>query len=334
MKGRNLKVIKCCKRKVKSVNKSLKDAPKNIIPIKIKEIQKNDSINKKQKNKGIILQLLNDINNTEKIIKKQNTKLIQNEIFKNRHNNEINFEKRLNSKSKVKISNKSKSKSKSKNKSKNENGTNMKTLQIYKNPNSICYRNNSKKTIEKIAKPNLLTKQNRKINIITLNVKRNTYKKENQNEEQYKEIIKYTDNFYKDNKKLSIKSIDIPTNTNSDIVSKSSSLFINYKLGGETNDMDEFEKFSIKQIIFNDKSLNNVNENKLKEREIFNNSLNSNNFYSKQNKENNKINNCETFVLNKSVNNNNSYLLKTKKIFLKKCFKIENENHVNKIRKL
>ena len=325
MKGRNLKIIKCCKRKVKSVNKSKKDT--NIIPIKSKEIHKNDSINKKQKNNRIILELLNDINNTEKRIRQQNIKLIQNEFFKNRHYNENKCEKRLNSKSKAKINN---NKSKSKSKSKNE--IIMKTLQKNVNKNSICYRNNSKRTLDKISKPNILTKQNSKKNIITLNVKRNTYKKDNQNKEQFKEIIKYTDNFYKDNKKLSIKSIDIPTNTNSGITSMNSSLFINYKLGGESNDIDDFEQNSINQIFFNDKSLNNEKEINLKEREIFYNSLNDNHFYSVQNKEIIKINNSETIILNKSLNNNNNiYLLKPKKIFFKKC--LENEKNVNKIRK-
>lgn len=120
-------------------------------------------------------------------------------------------------------------------------------------------RTNSKKNNKTNSNNASLKKE--KVNIIKLpvrkcldkpTIKNNNMKNPN---ESSKEIFQYTNDSKQDNTHLSIKSIDIPTDTNSDNTSKSSSLFINYKLGKDIT--DEFVTDSINEFIQNAEIKNN-----------------------------------------------------------------------------
>ena len=266
MNGKNLKIIKFSTTKRNSFNKTLKNLYENLIPIKKKEIKKNHSINKKNIKNSILLQLIDNINNTEKQLKKENQKLIENELYKHR-NIKKNNDKMISSEIKSK-----------KNKS----------IKIVKMP-PVSHKKLTK-ILKNSEKKILPLQQSSKITIIQIPIKRNKVKNEEKNikEEKYKEIINYTNNFYKDCKQSSIKSIDIPTNTNSDISSINDSIFINYKLGKETYDICESELKTINKL--NQRSKIRIDKNNNKNEEII---------YFNEEKKN--INNCKTIKLNNII---------------------------------
>lgn len=266
MNGKILKIIKFSTIKRNSLNKTHKNLYKNLVPIKKKEIKKNHSIDKKKIKNSILLQLIDDINNTEKQLKKENQKLIENELYKHR-NIKKNNDKIISSEAKIK-----------KNKS-------IKLVQVP----PVSHKNLTKilKNDEKMILP--LQKSSR-ITIIQIPIKKNKVKNEDKNikEEKYKETINYTNNFYKDSKQSSIKSIDIPTNTNSDISSVNDSFFINYKLGSETYDTGESELKIINKL--NQRSKISIDKNNNKNEQII---------YFNHKKKN--INICKTIKLNKII---------------------------------
>ena len=264
MNGKYLKIIKFCKTKKQSNSLNITDKYLNkyLCQIKQKKSKNNYSMDKKSNTNSIILQLIDNINNMEKQLKKENKKLIEKEIYKNKCNSKNN-DKIIIPKSKA---------NHIKSKKQVENRT-------------ISHEKKDEKSIKIIQKKN-------KINIIQIPIRKISDK----DKEKHKEIINYTNHFYKDSKQASIKSIDIPTNTNSDISSMNNSFFINYKLGGEATDIDEFEFKSINEIIHNNK-LNNYKDKKYNKEEeiiIFND-------------EKSKINSCKTIKLNSIFNKKKFY---------------------------
>ena len=235
----------------------------------------------------MILKVIKDINNIEKQIKLENKVLIQKEFKKNKNINQKNYNK---------VFKKSKRKTK-------KNNINHKCLQN-KNINNSLSKRNPSKNLKKNNDHKILDIKNRKIDNNKLTEKKCFDKSKTVKtikEEKYKEIIKFTSHFYKDNKQTSIKSIDILTNTNSDISSVNSSFFINYKLGGDIVDKDELNIKSIKEISQNYK-INNDNINN--ENEIY-------------------IKNCKIIKLN-NITKDSSLLIKPKIIYFNKNNKMKN----------
>lgn len=330
MKARNLKIIKCSKLKDNSMNKFVELNYKND---KTKILYRSLSPKNKIKRNTLIIRLINDINSMEKQIQFENKKLLWNKFIKSKSSH--NRIKCLNNKMKnsklkaTKYSNKNIFNNKSnQNKIITSNKVRNSTSQ-----NSTCASKNIKKKLNynKIIK-------NKKSNIIRLPFKLFINKKSNNKndivKENSKEIIKYVNTFYKDNKQISIKSIDIPTNTNSDISSMNSSFFINYHLGNET--IDEIENISINEYIKNFKSnkYNIITDKTNINNEIeFVNLINNKHFLIRKEKEikfNNINNNNKSIVYDNYIKKINNPVLKTNIIYFNKSMKLK--NNINKIK--
>jgi hypothetical protein len=100
--------------------------------------------------------------------------------------------------------------------------------------NSLIVSNNNF-NIAKLPKKNIEQNYNCNINI---NMEKNIImdKWEDNNPENQKETVIFSNDINEGESEMSIKTIDILTNTYSDITSKSSSSFINYKLGQESKE--------------------------------------------------------------------------------------------------
>jgi hypothetical protein len=94
---------------------------------------------------------------------------------------------------------------------------------------------NNNFNIAKLPKKNIEQNYNCNINI---NMEKNIImdKWEDNNPENQKETVIFSNDINEGESEMSIKTIDILTNTYSDITSKSSSSFINYKLGQESKE--------------------------------------------------------------------------------------------------
>ena len=333
MKARNLKIIKCSKIKDNSMNKSVELNKKNN---KTKILYRSLSPKNKFKRNPLIKRLINDINSMEKQIQLENKKLLWNKFIKSKSS--TNRIKYLNNNTKnlklktTKYSNKNIFNSKS-----NPNKIiKSKKVRNSTSQNSTC----ASKDIKKQLNYNKISLNNKKSNIIRLPFKLSMNKKSNNKndtvKENSKEIIKYINAFYKDNKQISIKSIDIPTNTNSDISSMNSSFFINYHLGNET--IDEMENISINEYIKNFK-LNKYNiitdKTNINNEIEFVNLVNNKHFLSRKEKgikynNNNINNNNKSIVYDNYIKKKNNPVLKTNIIYFNKSMKLK--NNINKIK--